>query len=455
MNKMQRKIEITPQGQLILGIAVIFGLLGINFGFPFLWMPSFALILYYLPFIRLAVTKWQISMVEVFSATTITLGGFVQCRVKITNLQDNQIGLQLEFPVTNPIILVEGSRHQIVTLKPHESKEISFIFSFSERGVYEFPPLLIYRGDPLGFYQDAIILEEKPFQIRVIPARPFIRLSRKQKKDIRDVIAGYHAYRRKGQGEEFFSLREYIRGDEPRKIYWKGSARRGELVSKEFTDEVVFKILVAIDISWTMRSKKLEYALTSLLEIAEMTAQNFDSFGFILFDESPQKYLKPLKSPRLYEKTAKIIFDQKTSKTQASLKSIIPFIFSLKGTKRILIIISDSEGILEEKIVSLNKLAKFGHRIIFCDLRSDHFEIAQSGISIEHLNTLEKLKYLNIVRRRAAIKYQTREEKIQETLKNINGKYIRIDSVYQNLLLLLEQEFNKERSSLDRVLVGV
>ena len=140
------------------------------------------------------------------------------------------------------------------------------------------------------------------------------------------MIAGYHAYRRKGQGEEFFSLREYIRGDEPRKIYWKGSARRGELVSKEFTDEVVFKILVAIDISWTMRSKKLEYALTSLLEIAEMTAQNFDSFGFILFDESPQKFLKPLKSPRLYEKTAKIIFDQETSKTHASLKSIIPFI---------------------------------------------------------------------------------------------------------------------------------
>ena len=119
---MQRKIEITPQGQLILGIAVIFGLLGINFGFPFLWMPSFALILYYLPFIRFTVTNWQISVLEVFSATTITLGGFVQCRVKITNLQDNQIDLQLEFPVTNPIILVEGSRHQIVTLKPHESK---------------------------------------------------------------------------------------------------------------------------------------------------------------------------------------------------------------------------------------------------------------------------------------------------------------------------------------------
>lgn len=446
MTNPQRKIAITPHGQVLLVLAFIGGLLGMNFGLTLLWLPSFALIIYFLPFLRYRFTTWNVTAFRVFSSTTVTLGGFLHCRLLIKNPLDTPLTITFEIRSSNGIILVRGWSHQTIHLNPQERYKISFVFTFSQRGVHEFHPLLIYRSDPLGLYRDSYEVDDS-VQIRVIPARPYVRLDKQQKKQVRDILTGHHAYRRRGQGDEFFSLREYIRGDEPRKIYWKGSARHGKLISKEFTDEIVFRVLVAIDISWTMRSRKLEYALTTLLELAEMSAISNDSFGFLLFDEKgARKFLKPLKSPRLYEKTARLTFDQTASPNRARFESILPFIFALKGTRGLLIIISDTEGVLDEKIKAITQLAKFGHRIIFVDLRGDKFGIVHDNLSIDHLNTIQKLKFLNIASERVTRRYMIREKKIRETIDEINGTYLKIDSIEQNLLVMLRQEFGQETS---------
>jgi uncharacterized protein (DUF58 family) len=424
-NKLEHRIEVTSFGQLLFILSLITGILGMNFGLAFLWIPGFALIFYFIPYFRFYFTNWDISAFRMFSSTTITLGGFLHCRLRIQN--PNNFPLRVNFAITHTksVILVKGWTHQSIQLNPSEKRNFSFIFTFSRRGIHTFFPIQIYRGDPLGLYRDSMKIEDLT-EIRVIPARPQIRLSKKQKKDVRDIIAGSHAYKRCGQGDEFFSLREYIRGDEPRKIYWKGSARHGKLISKEFSDEVVFRILVAVDSSWTMRSSKLEYALTSLLELAEMNAQNNDSFGFIIFDQNPRKFLKPQKSPRLYEKTARLTYDHQVTKSHARFESVIPFIFSLKGTRGFLIILSDTEGILEEKLRAITQLAKFGHYMIFCDLRSDKFGVtlADSSLSRDELSTFERVEYLNILKQRVFEKYHTREQKVRETIEQIGGSYL-------------------------------
>jgi uncharacterized protein (DUF58 family) len=446
LNQKQGAREITSQGKILLVLAFIGAILGMNFGLSFLWFPSFTLILYFIPFLRFYfVRPLEVSSFRVFSASTVTLGGFLHCRLRLRNQSHNSsVTLTYENRYSEEIVLIKGWTHQRIHLNPGEKRDFSFIFTFSKRGIHEFFPILIYRGDPLGLFRESYQFEEKK-EIRVIPARPQIRTDRKQKKKIRDTLVGIHAYRRRGQGDEFFSLREYIRGDEPRKIYWKGSAKKGKLISKEFTDELVFRILVAVDISWTMRSRKLEYALTTLLELAEMSAQNHDAFGFVLFDEFPRKFLKPLKSPRLYEKTARLTYDQNSFANQARFETILPFIFSLKGTRGLLIIISDTEGILEEKIKSIRRLAKFGHRIIYADLRGDTFGVVHADLSINQINTKLELDQINITKQRTAKKYDAREKKLWSILDEIGGTYLRVDSIKQNLLLMLKKEFELEK----------
>ncbi|MFX0086975.1 MAG: DUF58 domain-containing protein [Candidatus Hodarchaeota archaeon] len=446
MNQQRGRREITSQGKFILVLTFIGAILGMNFGLSFLWFPAFTLILYFIPFLRFHLSSsLEVSSFRVFSASTVTLGGFLHCRLRLINQSHNSsVSLTYDNRYSKEIILIKGWTHQRVHLNPGETRDFSFIFTFSKRGIHEFSPIIIYRGDPLGLFRESYEFDEK-IEIRVIPARPQIRTDRKQKKKIRDTLVGIHAYRRRGQGDEFFSLREYIRGDEPRKIYWKGSARKGKLISKEFTDELVFRILVAVDISWTMRSRKLEYALTTLLELAEMSAQNNDAFGFVLFDEFPRKFLKPLKSPRLYEKTARLTYDQNAFANQARFETILPYIFSLKGTRGLLVIISDTEGILEEKIKSIRQLAKFGHRIIYVDLRGDSFGVVHADISIKQINTKLELDHINLTKRRTAKKYDVREKKLMSILDEIGGTYLRVDTVEQNLLLMLKKEFELEK----------
>ncbi|MHA1236484.1 MAG: DUF58 domain-containing protein [Candidatus Hodarchaeales archaeon] len=448
---MKRTKEITPTGILLLSLAFVGGLLGMNLNFPFVWIPCFMLILYFIPFLTIYRSQWDIAAQRLFSTSTITLGGFLHLEVQITNTNSTPLTITVDNRYDKAIILIKGWTLQRVHLKPGEKKRISYIFTVKKRGNFEFQPLRLYRGDFLGLYRNSIEIEDL-FGVRVIPARPHVRLDKKQKRVVRDKLAGEYGYRRKGLGDEFFSLRDYIRGDEPRKIYWKKSARLGKLISREYDreyeDEVTFRVLVAVDVSFTMRSRKLEYALSSLLELAEMSAQNNDAFGFIAFSDRPIKFLKPTTGSRLYEKTVKLIYDLKAENRPSHFNTIVPHIFSLKGTRGVLVIISDTEGVIETKLKAVTQLSKFGHKLIFCDLRSDLLGMTDSTIGAYNLNTEEKIETLRLVHAQSSQNYKIREDIIKETLNGVGGIYIPITSLKQNLMLELMKTFDNMKREL-------
>ena len=444
---MKRTKEITPTGILILSLAFVGGLLGMNLNFPFVWIPCFMLILYFIPFLTIYRSQWDISAQRLFSTSTITLGGYLHLEVQITNTNSTPLTITVDNRYDKAIILIKGWTLQRVQLNPGEKKRISYIFTVKKRGNHEFQPLRLYRGDFRGLYRNSIEIEDL-FGIQVIPARPHVRLDKKQKRVVRDKLAGEYGYRRKGLGDEFFSLRDYIRGDEPRKIYWKKSARLGKLISREYEDEVTFRVLVAIDVSFTMRSRKLEYALTSLLELAEMSSQNNDAFGFIAFSDRPIKFLKPATGSRLYEKTVRLIYDLKAVNRPSHFNTIVPHIFSLKGTKGVLVIISDTEGVIETKIKAVTQLSKFGHKLIFCDLRSDLLGMTDSTIGPYNLNTEEKIENFRLVHAQSTQNYIVRENILREVLDEVGGIYIPITSLKQNLMLELMKTFDTMKREL-------
>jgi uncharacterized protein (DUF58 family) len=205
---------------------------------------------------------------------------------------------------------------------------------------------------------------------------------------------------------------------------------------------------VAIDVSFTMRARKLEYGLTSLLELAEMSSQNNDAFGFIAFSDQPIKFLKPTTSSRLYEKTVKLIYDLKALNRPSHFNTIVPHIFSLKGTKGVLVIISDTEGVIETKLKAVTQLSKFGHQLIFCDLRADLLGMTDSTIGSYNPNTEEKIKRLELAHTQSNKNYTVREKIIKETLEDLSGIYIPITSRKQNLMLELMKTFGSEKRKL-------
>jgi len=102
---------------------------------------------------------------------------------------------------------------------------------------------------------------------------------------------GLHRNRQWGEGREFESLRDYARGDDPRTIDWKASAKRRKYVVRNYEAERSQNIVLAIDAGRHMRERlsavreRIDYALGACMMLASR-AQNFgDRIGVLVFDD--------------------------------------------------------------------------------------------------------------------------------------------------------------------------
>lgn len=101
-------------------------------------------------------------------------------------------------------------------------------FMFDVRGRYRLETLRIVTRFPFGLFEKARRIE-KPVEVTVFPAGI----------DASDWVAtvwgrfGEVPLNRRGQGDDFYGLREYRTGEDRRRIHWKSTARRGEPVVRE------------------------------------------------------------------------------------------------------------------------------------------------------------------------------------------------------------------------------
>lgn len=109
---------------------------------------------------------------------------------------------------------------------------------------------------------------------------------------------GVRRVREVGEGREFERLREYVRGDDPRRIDWKATARRGGLIVREYEAERSQSIMIAIDAGRLMAETfggraRLDHALAAALVLADAAAVHGDAVGCMVFADTVQAFLPP------------------------------------------------------------------------------------------------------------------------------------------------------------------
>lgn len=172
-------------------------------------------------------------------------------------------------------------------------QELDVILSYRIRsdspGKVKFTGLRFVIEDLHGFFQ-AERFVSLPQDYRVLPlAIDSGTMSTIRKR--RNVLPppGDHLMPKPGVGSELMEIREYVPGDSPRSIAWKVSARRDELMCKEFESEVPVRCQLIVDMS---RSIRLGYPglclggrLVSLAAlIASKLSSHRDPIGLSVFD---------------------------------------------------------------------------------------------------------------------------------------------------------------------------
>ena len=109
---------------------------------------------------------------------------------------------------------------------------------------------------------------------------------------------GSHRLRELGEGREFARLREYVRGDDPRSIDWKATARHGEVIVREYEAERSQSLVLALDAGRLMGERfegreRLDHALAAALVLADAASVHGDSVGVFLFADTVQAFLPP------------------------------------------------------------------------------------------------------------------------------------------------------------------
>lgn len=113
------------------------------------------------------------------------------------------------------------------------------------RGVYQIGPLVAVAGDPLGFSRRETVVAE-PFELLVHPTvdtvsdRPLTR--QYEDPPIRPPVSKPWP-----SGLEFYGMREYVPGDDLRRIVWRASARTGKVMVREAEQGITDHITVILD----------------------------------------------------------------------------------------------------------------------------------------------------------------------------------------------------------------
>lgn len=104
--------------------------------------------------------------------------------------------------------------------------------------------------------------------------------------------------RRRGQGREFESLREYRAGDEYRDICWTATARRAHLVTKVYQLERSQAVWIVLDAGRLLRARvngpsKLDYAVNAALSLAQVAMYSGDNVGLLAYGRRIQQDIAP------------------------------------------------------------------------------------------------------------------------------------------------------------------
>ncbi len=207
-------------------------------------------------------------------------------------------GLWFELRDDMPTLVRGGVAHMRGHVIANGVRELPFELTGTARGEGKLGPVGIRTGTRAGLIVARYRIELDDL-IRVVPSVTGIRRYRLLAMQNRLDAVGVRVLRRKGEGHAFASLREYVRGDDPRHIDWKATSKRAKLITREFTIERSQTVITMIDAGRGMTQRsgayaRFEHALSAALILTDIAASSGDRVGTLVFDDDVRAFVPPL-----------------------------------------------------------------------------------------------------------------------------------------------------------------
>lgn len=254
-----------------------------------LWLLPLALLLLGLAYERFTINRARAGM-SIDAPAQGILGRPMSLQLLFHHALARSVDIQVA-PAAPEAVEID-SNIRLVSVPPGEAAALELHATPRRLGQHEWPGMRARIAGPLGLAWWSQRFAAS-YSCKVMPEMlrdPGGRMS--------SVSGGMRAHFNLGAGAEILQLREYRVGDPQNAIDWKATARRGRLISRDYTEDQHLDIVIAIDSGRTsaLRAGDLDrfgHYVNLAARFAEHAVAQDDRVGLMLFADQPLATLAP------------------------------------------------------------------------------------------------------------------------------------------------------------------
>ncbi|WP_110240780.1 DUF58 domain-containing protein [Nocardioides gilvus] len=276
----------------------------------------------------------------------------------------------------------------------------------SRRGDLHTLGLTVRLRGPLGLACRQQSLEV-PGTLRSLPAfdsRKHLpaRLARLRELD------GRSAVRVRGQGTEFDSLRDYVRGDDVRSIDWRASARSRNVVVRTWQPERDRRVVLVVDTSRTSAGRvgdvpRLDSAMDAAQLLAALSARAGDRVDLVAGDRRVRVRLRTTGS-RTPTEVAEALADLDPEIVEADWRGLAAAVTQLGRRRALVVLLTPLEpSAVEEGLLPVLPVLTRHHRVVVASVKDPTLgELAATRGTAEEVYTAAAAEQVSARRERTA-----------------------------------------------------
>lgn len=326
-------------------------------------------------------------LVLLFVGITILIEAFLLYRKKngieagrvlngrLSNGDENKIAIALqnnyEFKIDCTIIdelpfqFQDRKWKRKVVVESLQKATLAYFVTPHERGEYHFGNINVYVSGPLKLVRRRFIFQQEQ-TVKVYPS--YVQMRRFSLMAVANHMqqTGVKRLRKLGHSMEFEQIKEYVRGDDYRTINWKATARRGDLMVNNFTDERSQQIYCLINKGRVMKMPfegmtLLDYAINASLVISNVALQKQDKAGLITFAQNLDAFLPADKKPAQINLILETLYKQQTNFLEPDFEKLFSAVRNRIAHRSLLVLFTNFESFesLQRELPFLKRLAHY------------------------------------------------------------------------------------------------
>jgi uncharacterized protein (DUF58 family) len=169
----------------------------------------------------------------------------------------------------------------------------------------------------------------------------------------------------RGQGTEFDSLREYVRGDDVRSIDWRATARRDGLVVRTWRPERDRRVVVVVDTGRTSAARiddepRLDTAFESALLLGALASRAGDRVDVVLFDRRVRGRVQGATGPALLSSMVETMAPVEPELVETDWSAVPALVRSVTSRRALVVLATtvDSPGASRSLLAAIPQLTR-------------------------------------------------------------------------------------------------